>query len=221
MAMGACRECGKDVSTSAKVCPHCGVKRPVRRKGLGCFAVGLIVVAVLIGIGALVGILSYATMSPAERAQLDARERASATVSEDAAYNIHSSSLTVSELQQVSELGQHGHVRDWLIATHRVRFGVTTVVAVAEVRRLEAPGMIGSNDGVGGLYITQTSFEMARAIARCADQKAADGAAETVTNLVGHCSDEVEHRIAACIAPHASDRNANAWQVAGDCATQS
>lgn len=28
MAMTKCRECGKDVSTEAKVCPHCGVENP-------------------------------------------------------------------------------------------------------------------------------------------------------------------------------------------------
>ncbi len=28
MAMTKCKECGKEVSTSAKACPHCGVKNP-------------------------------------------------------------------------------------------------------------------------------------------------------------------------------------------------
>lgn len=28
MALVKCKECGKDVSTSAKVCPHCGIKSP-------------------------------------------------------------------------------------------------------------------------------------------------------------------------------------------------
>lgn len=31
MALKKCRECGNEVSTSAKVCPHCGKKRPVKR----------------------------------------------------------------------------------------------------------------------------------------------------------------------------------------------
>lgn len=30
MAIKPCRECGKDVSSEAKVCPHCGIKRPVK-----------------------------------------------------------------------------------------------------------------------------------------------------------------------------------------------
>lgn len=28
MAVTPCRECGKEVSTAAKTCPHCGVNRP-------------------------------------------------------------------------------------------------------------------------------------------------------------------------------------------------
>lgn len=31
MAMTTCRECGKEVSTEAKTCPHCGAGRPARR----------------------------------------------------------------------------------------------------------------------------------------------------------------------------------------------
>ncbi|MDN7124522.1 hypothetical protein J6I90_06475 [Pseudidiomarina sp. 1APP75-32.1] len=32
MAMGKCRECGKDVSDKAEICPHCGIKDPVSSK---------------------------------------------------------------------------------------------------------------------------------------------------------------------------------------------
>lgn len=28
MALGACRECGKQVSKHAKACPHCGIDHP-------------------------------------------------------------------------------------------------------------------------------------------------------------------------------------------------
>lgn len=31
MALGNCRECGKQVSTEAKACPNCGAKAPVRK----------------------------------------------------------------------------------------------------------------------------------------------------------------------------------------------
>ena len=53
MALKACRECGKDVSTEAKTCPHCGVKDPSgaiaagqKAAGRGCFLVVLIFVAI-------------------------------------------------------------------------------------------------------------------------------------------------------------------------------
>lgn len=46
MAMTKCKECKKDVSTSAKVCPHCGVKNP----GVKTWQ-GFIVLAVIIAIG--------------------------------------------------------------------------------------------------------------------------------------------------------------------------
>ncbi|MDP1859702.1 MAG: zinc ribbon domain-containing protein [Gemmatimonadaceae bacterium] len=49
MAMGNCRECGKEVSSEAKSCPHCGVARPVptdpKAAAIGC--------AVMLGIGVL------------------------------------------------------------------------------------------------------------------------------------------------------------------------
>ena len=32
MAMTTCRECDKQVSTEAKVCPHCGTDRPAKKK---------------------------------------------------------------------------------------------------------------------------------------------------------------------------------------------
>ena len=46
MAMTVCRECKGEVSSEAKVCPHCGIKNPVRR---GCLATlgGLVVLLVL------------------------------------------------------------------------------------------------------------------------------------------------------------------------------
>jgi hypothetical protein len=34
MALKKCRECGNEVSTSAKVCPSCGKKHPVKRSGI-------------------------------------------------------------------------------------------------------------------------------------------------------------------------------------------
>lgn len=54
MAMTTCKECGKQVSTEAKACPHCGAAAPAKKKAKGgigkwllmVFAIG-VVVAVL------------------------------------------------------------------------------------------------------------------------------------------------------------------------------
>jgi len=47
MALKPCKECKKEVSTSAKVCPHCGVKDPAVPAGSAL--VGLVVFVVIIG----------------------------------------------------------------------------------------------------------------------------------------------------------------------------
>lgn len=60
MAMKACRECGKEVSTEAKTCPHCGVKSPVR-KGLG---LGSKIVLGIFALGILGAILSNSNNGP-------------------------------------------------------------------------------------------------------------------------------------------------------------
>lgn len=31
MALGSCKECGQQVSSGAKTCPHCGVKKPYKK----------------------------------------------------------------------------------------------------------------------------------------------------------------------------------------------
>jgi hypothetical protein len=51
MAIRACRECGKDISTSAKTCPHCGAAGAVTQSSLnGCLA---LVVLIVVGAGFL------------------------------------------------------------------------------------------------------------------------------------------------------------------------
>jgi hypothetical protein len=47
MALKKCKECGKEVSTSAKTCPHCGVKDP----GVGAKEklIGFIILLLIIG----------------------------------------------------------------------------------------------------------------------------------------------------------------------------
>lgn len=59
MALKPCRECGQEVSTEAKKCPHCGVSDPTgaiarRAKNTGCGCL----LAVLI-MGAIVGSVAY------------------------------------------------------------------------------------------------------------------------------------------------------------------
>ncbi|WP_240947185.1 zinc ribbon domain-containing protein [Dickeya zeae] len=41
MALTKCKECKKEVSTSARVCPHCGTKNPstTTAQAIGSFAV--------------------------------------------------------------------------------------------------------------------------------------------------------------------------------------
>lgn len=53
MALGACRECGRQISTDATTCPHCGKRNPTRAQfslGMGC--------VVLIGGVMLIGLSS-------------------------------------------------------------------------------------------------------------------------------------------------------------------
>lgn len=44
MALKKCKECGKEVSTKADLCPHCGAKQ--KRKGIGCGGLLLILIAI-------------------------------------------------------------------------------------------------------------------------------------------------------------------------------
>lgn len=56
MAMAPCRECGKEVSTTAKTCPHCGTQWPANKAALigqgmqscGCIMTLLITIPILI-----------------------------------------------------------------------------------------------------------------------------------------------------------------------------
>ncbi|CAH3779769.1 hypothetical protein I9Y19_003266 [Citrobacter freundii] len=54
MALTKCKECKKEVSTSAKTCPHCGVKDPgfgAKQKLSGCLVLIIITVTVMYFIG--------------------------------------------------------------------------------------------------------------------------------------------------------------------------
>ena len=56
MAMDVCRDCGQSVSDEAKACPHCGARKPSKRKfeaeqrtrGIGCLLfLGLLLISAL------------------------------------------------------------------------------------------------------------------------------------------------------------------------------
>lgn len=50
MALSNCKECGKEVSNTAKACPHCGVKKPVPRSEKETF-IGLAILAAIFLVG--------------------------------------------------------------------------------------------------------------------------------------------------------------------------
>ena len=44
MAITTCKECGKQVSTEAKACPHCGAAAPAKKKAKGGIGKWLLIV---------------------------------------------------------------------------------------------------------------------------------------------------------------------------------
>ena len=55
MALGTCRECGKQVSSEAASCPHCGVSQPVPRKPNVARGRLILLGLVIIGVLAIIG----------------------------------------------------------------------------------------------------------------------------------------------------------------------
>lgn len=51
MAMAACRECKKEVSSEAKTCPHCGISTPVKPKPSA--RTGLVTLAIIVAVIAI------------------------------------------------------------------------------------------------------------------------------------------------------------------------
>lgn len=68
MAMTSCRECGKEISDTAKTCPHCGAGVP-RTKWWLWVPLGLVVA--FLAFGALVGNSPEAREKAKERAAID------------------------------------------------------------------------------------------------------------------------------------------------------
>ena len=70
MALKKCKECGKEVSTKADKCPHCGV--PLKRKPIGCLGVIFAIALVIV----LISIIShYSTEREKENARLREQKR--------------------------------------------------------------------------------------------------------------------------------------------------
>ena len=71
MPLKNCKECGKEISTKADKCPHCGV--PLKRKPVGCLGVIFAIALVIV----LVGIISnYSTQREKESARSREQKRA-------------------------------------------------------------------------------------------------------------------------------------------------
>ncbi|MGI8547899.1 MAG: OB-fold protein [Gemmatimonadaceae bacterium] len=66
MAIKTCKECGKEVSTSAKQCPHCGKQHPTGGTSVG--AIIVVALIVLIGIGQFPRSPSSSSTAAAENA---------------------------------------------------------------------------------------------------------------------------------------------------------
>ncbi len=67
MAMTKCRECGKEVSTQASKCPHCGVANPCRPLGLSSGALGCLAVLGVVAVVAVVGSIGGGSDSSSSR----------------------------------------------------------------------------------------------------------------------------------------------------------
>ena len=65
MAMTACKECGKAVSTEAKTCPHCGTSAPAKKKSKGGIRKWLLIV---FAIGVVAAVLPKKDKVPASSA---------------------------------------------------------------------------------------------------------------------------------------------------------
>lgn len=55
MALQKCKECGKDVSTTAPSCPHCGHVRTAKRSGLARLGIGVLILGALGTVGSHLG----------------------------------------------------------------------------------------------------------------------------------------------------------------------
>jgi hypothetical protein len=57
MALKPCKECGQQISTEAKTCPHCGKRDPAGTR-IGCLRGGCLTLTVVVVIGLIVNVIS-------------------------------------------------------------------------------------------------------------------------------------------------------------------
>lgn len=69
MALTACRECQREVSSEAPTCPHCGARAPVPKKaGMGVGGWVLVILGCIVGL--FVGLAVLGSLLPrSERSQ--------------------------------------------------------------------------------------------------------------------------------------------------------
>ena len=72
MSLRACKECGKEVSSQAKACPHCGA--PPRRS-FGCGTLLLVLIALLVGYSVIVNLLENPSSSDSAEMPPETLER--------------------------------------------------------------------------------------------------------------------------------------------------
>lgn len=141
MALGKCRECGREVSSDAKTCPGCGVAHPTRRAGLGCGAgcLGLLVVGALfsaIGRGTssspTSSLKSDVASAAAPAAPVDPNARAALIAA------MGSGSCRPSKSHALAVVKRHPEWSNddlWVVACHHFRQGMTGDQVIASIGR--------------------------------------------------------------------------------------
>jgi hypothetical protein len=78
MALTKCRECGREISTTAAVCPNCGAKQT---RTSGC---AIVVLVIIVGAAILVGIGNFANRLEQEQQAAEQQQRKTAAAKEQA-----------------------------------------------------------------------------------------------------------------------------------------
>jgi hypothetical protein len=133
MALGPCRECGREVSKSAGICPGCGIKGPVKQTSWG-----MIVLACLLGLGAI---------KVCSGAAGGHKESGSAAAAEAPVAPVELAQLAASTLREDYDANQ-------IAADHKYkgrRFRVSGTVAAITSDFADDPQVWLVSDGLGGV----------------------------------------------------------------------